>query len=394
MMQQYARRRMMGGVSDIYGAEWNYGASSPALTRLADAAGFPALYAPVGSATRPYSDAARTIPVTNPFDSIMPWAGIRVCNMVNGVVTAYRGDAGFSYTTADVMVEIPKFWYRCEDDPVNSLRRWYIANKPTPGFAVHPAFRHNGTEQNYIYVARYATSGSANAQVSKSGVLPIASTTRAAFRGSSATTGARAKGTGWSQWDLAAWNAIQMLYLVEYANFNSQLVIGRGYCRGNALQTNGSTDTMAYHTGQIAGTVDLTPVQYRGLESIYGTAAQYMDGCNVNSGVLYYCTDQSGFADDTAIGYTQIGYTLAPSRGGISKLGFDALHPWLQAPTATGATLDTYVTDTFYVNYTGWRIAFGGGSWAEESGCGMFTFNVNNVPTYIGAGVVSRLLKV
>lgn len=367
-----------------YGVQWAFNNSSPALTRLGAAASFAAPSPAVGTGAG-----------SSPFDACLPWSGIKECNIVSGVVTAYTGDANFSRATADVMVEIPKFWYKCENDAAGSLRRWWIADGPADGFAVHPAFIRGGVEKDHIYVGRYATSGAANTQVSKSGVAHLVNITRAAFRGSSATTGAKQKGTGWSQWDIATWNAIQMLYLVEFADFNAQAKIGRGYCDGNSAQLNaGGTDGMSYHTGRPAGTDGKTAVQYRSIENLWGNVWQFVDGYNINNAVHYFCTEQGNFADDTAANYTQMGYNTTTTSGAyISALGFDANNPWLQAPTAAAGADNTYITDMYWYN-TGWRVLFVGGYWYYASHCGVFCCSAYSASSLAHATLGSRLLKI
>ena len=367
-----------------YGVQWAFDNSSSALTRLGAAASFAAPSPAVGTGAG-----------SSPFDACLPWSGIRECNVVSGVVTAYKGDANFSRTAADVMVEIPKFWYKCTNNAATSKREWWIADGPADGFVVHPAFIRGGVEKEHIYVGRYATSGSANAQVSKSGVTHLTGITRAAFRGSSAATGAKQKGAGWSQWDIATWNALQMLYLVEFADFNAQAKIGRGYCDGNITPISaGGTDGMSYHTGRPAGTDGKTAVQYRGIENLWGNIWQFVDGYNINNAVHYFCTDQSKFADDTASNYTQMGYnTTGKSDAYISALGFDANNPWLQAPTAAAGSEITYITDRYWYN-TGWRVLLVGGRLDNASGCGVFCWFATHASSFANADLCSRLLKI
>jgi len=96
-------------------------------------------------------------------------------------------------------------------------------------------------------VGRFHTSGSSSAVFTKGGAAPLASTTRANFRTYSA-----AKGTGWHQIDLKTWSAIQMLYLVEFANWHSQDQLGTGQNTGS-IKATGATTGAAYHTLKRSG---------------------------------------------------------------------------------------------------------------------------------------------
>ena len=270
-------------------------------------------------------------------------------------------------------LKYPSFGTNAPNNAATSKREWWIADGPADGFVVHPAFIRGGVEKEHIYVGRYATSGSANAQVSKSGVTHLTGITRAAFRGAAPQRAQSKRARDGRQWDIATWNALQMLYLVEFADFNAQAKIGRGYCDGNITPISaGGTDGMSYHTGRPAGTDGKTAVQYRGIENLWGNIWQFVDGYNINNAVHYFCTDQSKFADDTASNYTQMGYnTTGKSDAYISALGFDANNPWLQAPTAAAGSEITYITDRYWYN-TGWRVLLVGGRLDNASGCGVF----------------------
>jgi len=56
-------------------------------------------------------------------------------------------------TDGQVMVEIPKFWYRYGYS--GTTHTWEISPVPLPGFEVHPAFMSDTTELDYVYVSAY-----------------------------------------------------------------------------------------------------------------------------------------------------------------------------------------------------------------------------------------------
>jgi len=53
----------------------------------------------------------------------------------------------------NVMIEIPKFWYRITRDGTETT--WAIAVSPLSGFTLHPAFIKDGTEVDYRYYSAY-----------------------------------------------------------------------------------------------------------------------------------------------------------------------------------------------------------------------------------------------
>jgi len=197
-----------------YGVRWN-GTSSTACERLGDAVGLVA-NAHLGSA-----DA-----VVNDFNNIYPWSDIRLCNLdENGNVLAYIGEPNFARdgSNGDVMVEIPKFYYKRRK--VGIVEEWWICELPIGGYELHPLFIDGGIEMSKAYISAYNLSESADGTKGQSisGAAPLVRKTRAQFR-----TLARAKGSIWSIEDASSANARQMLYMIEYANTNSQSKLGNG----------------------------------------------------------------------------------------------------------------------------------------------------------------------
>lgn len=95
--------------------------------------------------------------------------------------------------------------------------------------------------KDYVKIERKATGrylGSVvgNKLLSVSGVMPTTSKTRAQFRSYAA-----ARGTGWSQIYYSSYADLFWLYLVEYADFNSQTKLGNGATNAN------STDWQNYN---------------------------------------------------------------------------------------------------------------------------------------------------
>ena len=201
-----------------YGVRWA-GTSSTVCERLGDAVGL------IANAHK-----GSTQSVRNDFDNIYPWSDIKTCNIdADGNVLAYLGDSSFRRdgTNGDVMVEIPKFYYR-RIKTVTAEEFWICASK-LPGYELHPLFIDNGKEVSKVFHSVYNASSFTDETDNKvklqsiTGVQPRVRTTRAAFR-----TYARNKGAVWGIEDISCVNALQLLYLVEYANTNSQSVLGFG----------------------------------------------------------------------------------------------------------------------------------------------------------------------
>mgnify|MGYP000553262785 CR=1 FL=1 len=141
----------------------------------------------------------------------------------------------------------------------------------------------------------------------------------------------------WYEYDYASWCAIGLLYIVEFADWNTQSKIGKGYSSGSSAIPSGGTDSMTYHTGRASGTDGATAVQYRHIENPWGNVFDWVDGVNFNGSTVYVCTDPAKYADDTSAGYTNAG-TRASSSGYISALGVSTTAPWAIYPSSTGGS--------------------------------------------------------
>lgn len=354
----------------IFGVMWNYANTSTALTRLT-ADNDPNREVTEDVPEEPIA-AVQTGSGRSHFDQYLPWSGMEEYNVIGNAVTYKRGETGFSRTANDTVVYIPEFYVMVVDDAGASKRYFYVADKPKTGFVKHPG--------SGRYVGKYNTGA---AYVSKSGLAPLASVAR-----STARAGSAAKGANWWQVDLATWNAIQVLYLVEYADWDSQVKIGRGVVDVLAATSNGMTDTMTYHTGQGGSSV-----QYRWVENLWGNVYEHLDGVNFSERTAYICTDPSAFADDTAVGYTTTGIKLPATNGYIAQLGFSVAFPWALLPSASGGSDSTYIPDNVVSN-TGWRGPAAGGSWSNGSIAGLFFLSATQTATSNNASNGARLMFV
>lgn len=343
----------------VYGIYRDITDPSPEWTREEDAVGMSAT-ATVG-----------TVSGSSDFDSCYPWSSI----------TRETLDTG------DVMVKIPKFWYRrYRDGNVEHIR---IADSPKEGFTLHPAFNHSGVEQECVYIGAYKTSSN---NKSVSGASPQASQTRATFR-----TNARSKGAGWSLIDISTLSAVQMLILVEFANNNVQNVIGRGNCDSNMGLETGTCDSVTNLTGTPAGTSGKVDVVWRGIEGFWGNAWEYIDGVNWNDGSYYVCNDPSNYADDTQINYEKLSFTGSTSWSAsyITEEGLDTgNNPHVMLPSAAGSGSETtYNCDACYSS-TGWRTFWNGGNTDNGSQSGLFAAVLDSASTNVYGGCGSRLIYI
>ena len=230
---------------------------------------------------------------------------------------------------------------------------------------------------------------------SVSGKCPINEGTRASFR-----IVAKNRGTGWRQQDYDLVSAIQLLYLVEYASWDSQSMISAGFtnfgsdnwtdCNDhNPIANTGLSNSLGNSSGGVdngSGHPD-SYMSYRGIENFFGHIWKWVDGINIDNGVPYVCNDDTKFDDDTSTNYTDLGVTLVGDEGWIKTLtqiaeGF--------LPASVGGSSSTYVTDYYYRN-PDWRSALMGNDLAGGVNGGMACWHFAATSTSISKAIISRL---
>lgn len=191
----------------IYGIKRDISTTSPLWERVEDNVNMTA-NAQIGIA-----------PVQNDFDSVYPYSDIKTVNydVASKTVTAEIGDSNFKFdgTNGEVLTIIPEMWVKREYKIENGITyeyRW-VSNFSQPGYIYVPEFYY-GRYDMYV--------DSNNVGHSFSGYVPAYNRNISNFRNC-----AKALSTDFC---LEDWHRfiIETLYLVEYANNNSQAVLGNG----------------------------------------------------------------------------------------------------------------------------------------------------------------------
>lgn len=379
---RYSRKVTVESLTSVFGVSWDSSNPSTALTRLTKA-NDPNKLVTVDITTEPVP-AVGTGSGSSPFDNYMPWMGMEEYNIINtsGKVLNKKGESGFTRTniSVPVMVKIPEFYYKIER--VGSIFRYYVADGPVDGLSLHP-----GSGDNYLgrYEAGEASSGTMGLILaSYSGTTPSVSKTRSTFRDY-----ARNMASGFQLRDIAAWCAYDLLYLVEYADWDSQKKIGHGLSNNPSVNKTGLTDAMVYHTGR-AHSGDNAAVQYRGVENPWGNVREWVDGINFQNRTAYICTDPTKYADDTTANYTSTGVTLSSTTGWIKGLGLSTDFPWAYLPNEPGGSSTTYIPDYMYSG-GGRRVLNVGGSYSKRLNGGQFYFDASNTSSDKNSDLGARL---
>lgn len=344
-------------IRHTYGVQWD-GTSTTVWSRTDDAASF----------VNPTPYVAGASSYGSPFDDLAPWSGmVRVTDSVAGELVA-----------------IPKFWYKWTKSG-NTLKL-QIADKAVDGFHVSPAHANRGDgagERDVVYIGRYHCHTSN--YKSQTGGKPKASITRSAAR-----TAIHNLGSNIWQSDIQIRQTIWMLYLVEFANWNSQAVIGKGCGNNSGTQNMGYTDSMPYHTGTTQSSRDTYGLgtQYRYIEGLWDNVYDWGDGCYYNGNGLNIIMNPNSFSDSsggTAVGVPSSGWPSAFTVATVSGL------EWCIYPTATGGSETTYSADSWYFD-SSYPCLFFGGNYSRVGNRGLFFVNYGSA-SYSSASIGCRLQK-
>ena len=348
-------------ISAIYGVSWDK-SSTTVLSRTNDAALFEDPVPYVAGATK----------YGSPFDNFLPWSGMKIVEDEN----------------AGTLVAIPKYWFKWTDS--DGILRLEIANYAAEGFSVSPAHRDRGDgkgERDIVYIGRYHCS--IDNFKSKTGVKPKASMSRTNFR-----TNIHNLGSNIYQNDFAMFWTIRMLYLVEYADWDSQKIIGYG-CgdeSSTGVTTMGYTDDMPYHTGttKSSRTTYGFGTQYRYIEGLWDNVYDCCDGIYFSGDNIYAIMNPNNFSN-TANG-TLVG-TRPTSSGNIRSWGISSVNgfDWFLYPAILGGSSSTYVPD-YCSYYSSGVVLYVGGYYYQSLNYGMFYLNSSRGSSSANAFVGSRLM--
>ena len=197
--------------------------------------------------------------------SVYPYNACRPCNIKeDGTVTAYLGDANFSWdgSNGDVMLEMPlcytSRYFDTDSDGVEWEYRW-VSSAPVDGLHVNPAFTDGSNISEKIYIPIFNGSagksdvGEKDVIRSIAGATPLTEVTRATFR-----TRSRNKGANWQLDDV--WNMFLLdhLFIIMFAGTQAQRILGAGRTQmsydGNckALKAKATTNCITIATDKAA----------------------------------------------------------------------------------------------------------------------------------------------
>ena len=289
-----------------------------------------------------------------------PFNSIRPCLFKNGAVVGYLNPDNFaqfengtdadieSGDAGDVMIEIPKFYYKIGRN--GNYVEVKIANALMAGFTDY-AFSYKGESKDKFYIGAYLGYKDSNNKLrSLTGKTVTGNITIGAAR-----TAAQANGAGYEQLSFNKLTALQVLYVVMFKNLNSQAALGQGYTSASNFRDTGATDEkgMTYGTNTAASADDT--VKFLGIEDFYGNLYQWVDGYVSGNNIVLVA---DGNFNDTGDGYESharhgsVSYSYIKDVEGDNILAF--------TPKTGGASTTTYYADYGHIGNSAYVPNFGG----------------------------------
>lgn len=245
---------------------------------------------------RSYMNFSLNVFIDNGWGSKWPFNQIKPCLFKNGAVVKYLDPSNYSKdldgnnvdittgTDGDVMIEIPKIYYKISTDSINGILSVKISDTSQTGYCCY-AHTYKGVEKDKIYVGAYEAAIISDKLRSLSGQSPTVSTTADAF-----TTSAHSMGDGYEPFYWHIKTLIQVLFLIRFKSLDSQSALGLGVCNNTALQNTGTRD----QSGLNYGSNTAYSVKFLGIENVYGNLNKYV------AGALYANTGGFSLVDVTS----------------------------------------------------------------------------------------------
>lgn len=345
-------------------------------------------------------------------DNVMPWSGIKRCILNPDGSKAGYLDANDSNKWADgttvnwttvennlqnVLVEIPKFYYKKvgfneSTTDFDNGHAWYISDSPTDGYELHPAFMRCrdklcddltgvATEVDYRYAPAFLGWKDGSGKLRS---LPFKTPTVSITIGNSRIA-SKANGNGWGIMDFNLLFAIQLLYSVEYGNYDSQTALGRGYVDGNSSST-ATGGTLSSGNKSYGETTGKKQMSYRGIEDLWGNCRYWVDGffCNSSSHMVI---GSKGF-NDAGNGYSDKGISSFINNGGyIGNIQSNKDCGFVISASNGSTTTKLYDYGGLYAS----SLPIAGTNWNNASDGGAFYFYCSYGASYASSNISASL---
>ena len=297
-------------------------------------------------------------------------------------VLAYKGDSGYASakadTDADVMIEVPCFWYKRP-----SKWEWIVAPRAKAGFKPSPMHYRNGILYDKVRITKYALN---NDFVSQTGYRPRVSTDMNTFRDN-------LRSKGMYMLDYNTWCSLVILMIIKYSNLDVQNVVGRGKYTGNStIQSGGADNVLGIDGSPTSITVNESCLTF-GIENFFSNIFKYVDGIFLHNLVLYWrdvesmSSDPSDYSELISF-YTPVAtntITTSSGNGNVSDIAFDSGFDWMQFPISSSSSNPT--GDTWWIQNNMLACCCMGGDAWENLACGLFCFAADSSVGFTSIGI-------
>lgn len=325
-----------------------------------------------------------------------------------------------------VMVRQPKFYYKVV--PINMVSidngkffyvtkiRYYISDTPKKDFKLHPAFIKNNVQKDKIYLSAfegciYDTSADEylleNEQIadfesdklsSIANSKPCSGSRDQHLNRENARKLANNRGAGFSLSTIQTISLTQLLFLIEYACFDAQTILGNGVCSTSDSVKTGSTSSFGNISGSITNDDNINTISYRGEENIYGNLWQIIDGITLKGSRFgeIYVADHNFEENKTDEHYKNTLLRFSNKHGYIYSFRYSADFDWLFIAGETTGNSELPVGDMLYQNYavSGYLSTLSGGAWNFGKENGIYCFALYYGSTYYSGNIGARLVYI
>lgn len=318
----------------------------------------------------------------NSWDNIFPYNQIKPCVVKNdGTVNYYLNPNDYtkkidgtasvlSGADGQVMVEFPKVYWKIEKTG-KTLKISMSDSKVDSTFQC-PAHTQQGVEYDKLYISAYhvyADYGNvlgsySNFSINYTGVTPAQKTisTWRSFISSQV-------GEKFRLYDLNTQTMLQILYLFQFKNRNSQDVLGKGRTDTTSSLTTGAGNKY----GMYYGTADYTTTtKIFGLENMWGTASIFLDGIYVNPTTqkTYICPPNGDIRNESE--YVELPY-FGSYIGYMTETSGNPLVPFFPSVGLGSATTAYCDSNQLSMSNSGMKYFTVSGNYLSKLNAGIFT---------------------
>ena len=321
-----------------------------------------------------------------------PFNKIKPCLFKDGAVVGYLNPDNFaqfedgsaadisSGAAGDVMIEIPKFYYKFER--VGKYLEVKISNAYMEGFTDY-AFSYKGEVKDKFYIGAYLGYRDSGGKLrSLTGKTVTSNITIGAAR-----TAAQANGEGYEQLAFNKLTALQALYVIMFKNLNSQAALGQGYVSASAFRDTGATNTKGMTYGTTGNSTANDTVKFLGIEDFWGNLYQWIDGYVSGNGVVLI---GDGNFNDTGSGYESHARSGQQFNYPQYIKDVEAGNITAFTPKTGGGSETTYFSDYGYMVNSVF-LPFFGGYRSDGASAGAFYFSCRISASFADSSIGARL---